>query len=351
MTNCPDDAPDTEPGTFEHDIERFRRLEQLLQDEVTDNRDQRREAEDPPPELRHFRISDREYNPEAYLVVPHFSADEQRPIMRRPIAAPPLRSEGVTIVDDGGNETARIAADATYTIECTIVNHGGLTADNVHVELFVEHRSADASIDVNPETTELDVRKSPDAETTLSGSTTLPPESELILSGHLGDGDDDDLSDLLYRAVVPVGEDRTFETTIPGKPDSVPDDVDEFVISVRGRIRIPGQALRMFDDIHTVSARYINEPNNEKQRLDLSTRFEQPGVELIEKQHVSALSSEEVTATFEYEPEQSFSADRVLTVFYVRAYSLAPSDTPNDWGMLDHTTSRFMGRTEAEWRG
>ena len=42
--------------------------------------------------------------------------------------------------------------------------------------------------------------------------------------------------------------------------------------------------------------------------------------------------------------------DYSLTQLHARVYSLAAPDEPDDWNRLDHTVSRFVGRTEATWQ-
>jgi hypothetical protein len=80
----------------------------------------------------------------------------------------------------------------------------------------------------------------------------------------------------------------------------------------------------------------------------------------VGKRNVSVPQNDSRTITFEYTPSEAEfpnadlqnaeglppGAGRSVTALYVRTHSLATNEVPGDWGGLDHTESRFMGRTE-----
>lgn len=375
MTECPDDS-DAQAGSFERLIEDFADLEADLSEEARKNRQKQDDIEDPPSDLeRRYGVLNEEYDPNPYLLVPHYADGDRRPIPRRPEATPPLDGWGMTVEEDGQLEPGN-----SYTIECQIENHGGRTAGNTHVELYVEHFTADATLDTNPETETVQVPERPDEEITLTGFTTLPAGSEVSLVGYMDRGNGNVVSKVnwLYdvrNIEIEPDDDRQFEVTVPGKPEyflywegdeehEVPADRSEFMLRVYDTtgVSIDGPAEVLNTPLLTEqTATYVDGAENEKQPLDLESYVSQDvveedepsssGLEQVDKTYESVPASGEVTTTFEYEPSPASAENRTLSVFYLRVYSLGASDTPQNWSRLDHTTSRFVGRTEVEWTG
>lgn len=364
MNDCNDtDGPPA--GTFERSIQDLKDVEATLSAEAETNRQKQSDAEEASPELRRqFPVPNEEYIPEPFLIVPYSAAGKGRPIDRRPDADPPLNSVGLEVSVEGAPVTT-LRPTLTHTIECTVRNAGGLAAGNTYVELFVEYKTRSATLDVNPETNRVQVPRSSAEEITLSGYTTLSPGSEVSIVGYMdvesyeGDGlPRDSLLYVIRDIEVTEDDNRVFETTISGKPEEfwggfeIPDDRSEFTFRVVDTTDTTSSSVsRVWHSplLAEQSASFVGTPTNEKRSLDLHNTVDSGETERIGKTKVDVPSSDTTTVSFKYTPSSS-ADDRSLSVFYARAYTLASSDTPEEWGGLNHTQSRFVGRRELPWQ-
>lgn len=368
MVECPDDSDGPPAGSFERLLQDLEDVEATFAEEAASNR-QKQESADRPPKLQQpYRVPDEEFNPEPYLLVPYSPGSERRPMNRRPPAEPPLTSQGVTVLDESGGEASHIMPDDTYSVECTLQNKGGLPARNTYVELYVEQKADDATVDTNAspdsDTATGSVEIARSRETDLSGFTTVPHGSRLELMIFPKGTKDDPVAlqrDLIHWVTVRVNETREFEASIDGDFDG---DDREIVLRVYDTSLITGDpddygsygAILNGNLLTEVPATFVDDPDNRKRPLPLESSVSSSATGRIGKTHTDVPPSDDTTVSFEYLPSNTedvpeLSGDfRGLSVFYVRAYSIASSDTPEDWERLDHTRSRFVGRTEVKGR-
>lgn len=294
----------------------------------------------------------------------------QRPLPRRPKASPPLRSSGLTVTHDGGR-TSFIDPGKQYTVEAAIENAGGLGASGTTVELFVEHKRPVATIDTNNGTFEA-VRGQ---QSRITGYTSLPPGQHLVGVAYHGSTLRHD--NILWRSepssgrAPPIGEtvteDRTFDMLAWLADDQ--SSLTNFRIRLywttgidltkpkywKGTTKSNKEFVQVLENdavkLTDQQGRFVSSsPQNTEGPLDLTSTINETTLVDNGGTKVTVPTSGVATTTFDYTAPSSQNG-RVLTVFHTRAYSLAPEDMPADWDELDHTQSRFMGRTELNWRG
>lgn len=373
-----------------------------LEAEATENRQKRQQADQ---EGGHVETEDgeelsdqpeREYQAQVFLLIPH-NDTPQRPLPRRPQAPAPVDSAGVAVTRNG-NQVDIIEPGKTYTIECVVHNAGGLGASKVNVELFVEHKGAKATVDTNPngvlELSYDTAQRDQDFTgfSTFSPGTLRPPAgqgrstpkspvgyvmfdgSQLRWDNMIGTGRLPSLTaqpntDHSQRSwIVGFGRKpqeylitgspyqgdtftlRTYDITSEKSFNSLtylhlghPDRMDG-----KRDARSLVTNLNILPQLGEVDGKWVqgSQSNNQKEQLNLSRSVNSASMEGRTHTNISANSSKRVQFTYTAPRNQN---QRVLTAFHTRAYSLAPDDTPQDWGTLDHTTSRFVGRSEVYW--
>jgi len=292
----------------------------------------------------------------------------QRPLPRRPAADPPLRSSGVTVRYRGGR-TEYVDAGNRYEAEVLVENAGGLGGEAIEVELFAEHRPPTATVDTNAGgVLEGRGRK----EFRVTGSTSLPPGHKLVGVAYTGSTLRHDT--ILWRStrghaqVDAIGEtvtdDRTFEI-VPylGNPNA-----NGFRFRVYWATGIDLTKDRYYPDTTQARKNFVGvlgneaveladvggtlvsgQPSNAKEPLALASTIQDASLIRGGQRTVTVPSGDATATTFDWTAPPS-RGDRVLTVLYARTYSRAPQDMPADWDALDHTTSRFVGRSELYWR-
>lgn len=137
-----------------------------------------------------------------------------------------------------------------------------------------------------------------------------------------------------------------------------PDDDYALRITTRQRLRdalsatitaLENQGTLLTD----VKGRFPEPPtNNVKGSLDLasdvnaSKQVDPPGSQVLPKTiEIPPTGQTTVTTRFRTPNTQQYA----LSAFHARVHSLSVPDAPADWDALDHTTSRFVGRTEVPW--
>jgi hypothetical protein len=296
----------------------------------------------------------------------------QRPLPRRPAASPPLHSSGVTVRRNGGR-TETIEPGKNYTVDIEVQNAGGLAAHGATVELYVDHLTPDATIDASGpfEAEQYDF--------SLTGTTTLPPGHKLVAVAYEDSGGTLTADNLLFRSkrghaqVDAVGEtvdeDRTFLFDVPGPPYSGSGNVSNLRARIYWTTGIDLTKDKYYPDTTQAKQRYIQTLKNRaveltdkegtvvngalsnpKGKHDLESTIHDATLLPQGKRTERVPASDATTVSFDYTAPAA-RGDRVLTVFHARTYSLAPEDMPSDWDKLDHTKSRFMGRTELNWAG
>lgn len=294
----------------------------------------------------------------------------ERPLPRRPQAAPPLRSSGLTVLKDGGRTTT-IESGTQYTADVTVENAGGLGGGNVSVELFANHRTPTATID----TAGGDLEGARHDEFRVTGFTSLPPGHKFVGVAYDDPRGDLRADNVIWRStrghaqVDMVGETvedhRTFDIApYLGDPntstfrlrlywttgldltknkyyDPKPNPIENYIQTLEN------DAVELVDQPGTIVS---GPPSNPKGPLDLDSTIQQSSLVSRGRRQVTVPASGTKTVTIDFTAPRS-RGDRVLTELHARTYSLAPKDMPADWDALDHTTSRFVGRTELEWAG
>jgi hypothetical protein len=293
-----------------------------------------------------------------------------------------------------GYEEKVITAGEDHTIECTVRNIGGLPARNVTVELFVEHLEPRARLDINEQSGEQgerlfeanrDFAGDGNARWTfaLSGTTTMSPVSNLTAVFHKEDRIMPpyskpilDIIDLISTPERNFAFDATEtlydETESPGDGDLYVHDDSDYYVDIWDTSRITTYDADLYTKLanrgihlaHQKGRIIDGDPKSNRtiHNHDL-TGSVNPGegsTKRVGKAHTSIPQNGERTVSFEYTPDRATFPNgdlpnpedgdrgegRGMTAFYVRAYSLATNELPEDWGELDHTESRFMGRTE-----
>lgn len=357
MDECEDGSDGPPAGSIERSVRDLEDVEAALSAEAEANRQKQSDAEDASAELRRrYPTPDEEFMPEPFLLVPYTEEGGGRPIARRPDSDPPLNSRAVSTDAEG------LGPNENVTIDVSMRNVGGVRAANTHVECFVEHKRASATLDAHPETDVVQVTRDPTETVTLSGFTTLPEGSEVSIVGYmdLGDRSEDDVprSTLLYdvRDVV-VNPGRVFETetTKLGTEDeffggfAMPEDRSQFTFRVFDTTDTTTNGLSFVWNSPLLAEHrgaFVDVPNNEKRPLDLESSVSDPNVDRIEKTHASVPSNGTASVSFDYTTPSEPPDNWAQSVFYARVYSLASDDVPEEWGSLDHTSSRFVGRRE-----
>jgi len=328
--------------------------------------------------------SEEEFTAETHLVVPHdqMGNQAQRPLDRRPDGPPPLRS--VALSSDAPTKSFTgtsqgmfydytipvVTNGDTYTIECTVHNLGGMAADATTVELFVEHLKASATVDLNTGTGEVELHPS-QVPPTVGGFTTLPPESRVTVVSFQDQGggltETNQLNIGLNRRVE---EDRSFAArTFGGKPrtflgpTSDAPSGSEFTLRVYDStdVSIPGapnpqsEHPKIVADriagtaplLAEVPGRYTTNVTTDIRETELVGSV--GTLEQVGQAVVTLPQRTNVTASVQYTHSPPSGLDGGTTVLYARAYSIAPEDAPGNWGELDHTTMRHVGRSELYW--
>jgi hypothetical protein len=326
---------------------------------------------------------EREYEATTHLVVPHeaMAGSAQRPLDRRPNGPPPLRSVALTHSAptrsySGFSQGSRydysipvVTAGDSYTVDCRVHNLGGLAANATTVELFVTHLDPDATLDRNPSTNEVELHPG-QVPPTAGGVTTLPPESTVTMVAFMDEGSGLQVDNqLLVGLDRRVESDRSFaDSTFGGRPGT-------FVGTSRSVPQRDEFTVRVYDTTDTTYGRQPQRSNLNDivvNSIDGSAPLltEAPGryttsvgtrpVEMTLEGTVQGAASVtgrtlpipqagQATASFQYDHTPPGTDAAGTTVLHARAYSMAPEDAPGDWGRLDHTTMRHVGRTELYW--
>lgn len=385
MTDCEDDyeAPaasiDALRATFESLGDAFREeAEGNVQDradgEPTRDQDRRGHAERLDP-----------FFPETILLAPHENGNEHRSLDRRSDGpgpdVPPMDSDSVDVQAD------LVQPGSDHTVECTVRNLGGKPARQVRVELYAEHYDLDARVDASADGV-FELPKNGAGSHPIRGVTTVAPTSSVIAFAIMDDGDPHFHQVLDYTDRMSVGDDRTFSGSLGPRPtefvngEPVPEGRDDFRLEL-WETTVPDLQLdeeqvyahgypvyvapedRNARHLATLEGRYVEEPNN-GERVDQFLTGSVDRDDRVGRQTTSIGAGDSSTLTFQYEPSEAGAPAppdgldefdevfdylgpgfaRTVTAFYVRAYSLAASELPDDWDALDHTKSRFVGRTE-----
>lgn len=379
MTDCEDDheAPaasrDALRDTFESLGDAFR---EEAEQNVTDRATGEPIAEQPergPAE----RLDP--YFPETILLAPHENGNEGRPLDRRSDGSvPPLYSDSVDVQADvvqPGEETA---------VECTVRNLGGKPARHARVELWAEHYDLAARVDSADGVFELPKEGT---DVPITGVTTVAPTSRIVAFA-VADDDGPPFEQVLDYTDprMVVDENRTFSGTLGPRPtefqngDPVPDGLTDFRLEL-WETTVPDLYVREFPEpywipvyvapeerqaqhLATLDGRYVDGPTN-SDREDQFLTSSMDRVTHVSRQTTAITAGGASTLTFQYEPLgtpglppglEDFEGDipdelgpgfaRSVTALYVRAYSMAASELPANWNALDHTESRFVGRSE-----
>lgn len=292
----------------------------------------------------------------------------ERPLHRRPQAPPPLRSSGVTVRKDG-RWTDAVEPGEQYTAEVSVENAGGL-GGNVTVELFARHRTPTATIDTAGGVLEGARRD----EFRVTGFTSLPPGHTFVGVAYDDPGGTLRADNIIWRStrghaqVEMVGETvedhRTFDiapylgdpntgsfrlrlywtTGLDLTKDEYYDPTDAKGNYVQA---LKNDAVQLVDQPGTIVS---GGPSNPKVPLDLESTIQESTLVSQARRQVTVPASGSQTVNIDF-TAPGRRGDRVLTELHARTYSLAPEDMPADWDALDHTTSRFVGRTELKWVG
>jgi hypothetical protein len=151
MTDSTDNTNAAPDDSWAEVIEDFAELQQAFQERAAENRARQAEADPPPGYEERVRLPNADYDPDVYLVVPHFSGDEQATVPRRPQASPPRFSAALSVTDEATGQDA--AGDrgggpnSTYQVSCTIQNVGGTVSDATTYELFAHHQPPNGAFD------------------------------------------------------------------------------------------------------------------------------------------------------------------------------------------------------------
>jgi len=299
---------------------------------------------------------------------PREAESRQRPLPRRPAGSPPLRSSGLTVKRDGGRTTV-IDPGTEYTVDVAVQNAGGVAAHTANVELFVKHRSPEATIDASGPV------EAPRGEVALTGYTSLPPGEKLAAVIYDGSAGGLRADTILWRStrghaqVDAVGERVDDDRTFRFAPYLGNTNASSFRMRVYWTTGIDLTKDRYYPDTTQARRNYVRTlenravelvdkeggfvsgtPSNPTLALDLESTIQDTTLVSGGGKQALVASSDARTVSFDY-TAPSTRQDRVLTVLYARAYSLAPEDMPADWDELDHSRSRFIGRTELAWRG
>jgi hypothetical protein len=151
MTDSTDNTNAAPDDSWAEVIEDFAELQQTFQERAAENRARQAEADPPPGYEERVRLPNADYDPDVYLVVPHFSGDEQATVPRRPEASPPRFSAALSVTDEAtGQDAAGDGGgrpDSTYQVSCTIQNVGGTVSDATTYELFAHHQPPNGAFD------------------------------------------------------------------------------------------------------------------------------------------------------------------------------------------------------------
>lgn len=373
---------------FDDLVEELDDLAATFDERAREDSRKRQEAEAPPGDDRTATtatntsdVSEEEFAAESHLVVPHdqMGNQAQRPLDRRPDGLSPLRSVALssnapTKSFSGTSQGTfysytipEVTDGDTYTIECTVHNLGGMAADATTVELFVEHLEASATVDLNTKTGAVELHPS-QVPPTVGGFTTLSPESRVTVVSFQDQGagltETNQLNIGLNRRVE---EDRSFSArTFGGKPNTflgptsnspsgsgftlrVYDSTD---VSIPGAPNPQSEHPKIVADriagtaplLTEVPGRYTTNVATDVREMELASSV--GSLEQVGQAVVTLPQRTSVTAKFQYTHAPPSGLDGGTTVLYTRAYSIAPEDAPGNWGELDHTTMRHVGRTE-----
>lgn len=403
MNDCQDDDAKPE-GSIADLREDLTSLSESFSAEAETNRTDRAEGEpvEPSQDPTADIPADKQdpFNPQPVLLMTHAGGDEQRPLPRRSETqgqmVPPLRSESVSIDADV------VEAGGSYEVEVTVRNVGGLPARKVDVELYAEHTLPDARVDTPGD----DVFELAEGYYHLpagapnygiDGVTTLAPDSQVSMFTHMDDSGPPFEKVLGYNRDQHVSADRTFSGQITGKPPEfldgspVPDDRTEFTLEVWDTTHTPTNKVGPAKEgesffeapeqwhgvrLASVPGEYVETPRSTFDREDqfLTGTVESSTTQRVGKQAVSIPGGNATTLSFSFAPaktdfplpkgdagnvtgsEEWIPSDvgpgigRGVTALYARVYSLATAELPDDWSALDHTTSRFVARTEVPRR-
>ena len=150
MTDSTDNTNAAPDDSWAEVIEDFAELQQAFQERAAENRERQAEADPPPGYEELVRLPNADYDPDVYLVVPHFSGDEQATVPRRPQASPPRFSAALSVTDDADRDAAGDRGggpNSTYQVSCTIQNVGGTVSDATTYELFAHHQPPNGAFD------------------------------------------------------------------------------------------------------------------------------------------------------------------------------------------------------------
>jgi hypothetical protein len=326
--------------------------------------------------------NEEEYQAQTYLVVPHeqMSGSAQRPLDRRPNGPPPLQSVALshsapTRSYSGFSQGSRydysipvVTQGDTYDVDCRVHNLGGLAANATTVGLFATHLQPDATLDRNPATEVVELHPG-QVPPVAGGVTTLPPQSSVTMVAFMDQGAGLTADNQLVVGLdLRVESDRSFGgSTFGGKPStfvgtsrSVPQR-DDFTIRVYDTTDTTYQLQPSQSNLNDIvvnsiegsapmlteaPGRYTTSVGNQPVEMALDATVQ--GAETVDQQTITLPQTSQATANFQYEHTPP-SSGAGTTVLHARAYSIAPEDAPNDWGRLDHTTMRHVGRAELYW--
>jgi len=389
------------------------RLEGRFDEQATENRRAREAAELEQRQDTVGDQPEREFEPQVFLLVPYDETDHRRPLPRRPDAAAPTRSSGVVVrkngsptldVEPGGNYTVECTVEnagglgaSTVNVELFVEHRDRTVSVDTNASGTVEFSTGARS--QHGDFTGI---------TTVSPNQTRPVTSSYKRLDHTpGEGIDPmgyavySGSDLTYETLLDVGRlpsraidpgrdvsartwsveysSRPTEYLVTGKPyrsntftiriydiGLQPSEFDliNFRISPEwaavyntlarpqdlDSIQFGADILDSLDD-HTllteVDGRWVQGASaNQLEPLDLASDVD--AASLAGRTRATVPPNGSTTVDIDYTAPAS-QEGRALTVLYLRAYSLAPEDTPGDWDVLDHTRSRFVGRSELYW--
>lgn len=186
MTDSTDNTDAAPDDTWAEVIEDFADLQRVFQERAAENRARQAEAAPPPEYEGLVQLPNADFDPDVYLVVPHYSGAEQATVPRRPQASPPRFSAALSVADDDGQNAAGDRGgqpDSSYEVTCTIQNVGGTVGDATTYELFAHHQPPNGAFDTASD----DVYESEPESTTFTGWCNLKSgPDQLYALGYVG---------------------------------------------------------------------------------------------------------------------------------------------------------------------
>lgn len=297
------------------------------------------------------------------LSVPHSGFRGDRPVSRRSDGSPPPQSSaGMTVTTPSDTDPGRLEPGTEYDVDVTVGNAGTFSSANATVELFVEHYAPTATVDTADGAVEL----ARDTGQTLTGFTTLPGGARIFGVGYERGARTLDSDTIQFAGSWLVDDDRTF--SIDGDLTDAPE--GDYTLrlydatgmppekSVWGTLvgadalgdtRLDGYEDVILDGypvIGEVDGVFTSVPFNDTKDMNLPSLLSTAS--FVDHRSVEFQPLSDATVTFSYTTPAT-RGNRVLAAFYARTYSRMPEDLPASMNRLDHTRSRFVGRTERSW--